>query len=103
MSHGITQRTAIAITLMGVLLLAFGTCVVPATPATHRCCKHMSMPCHGKADCCKVNPQIPATGTPFFSGHAGANVSEDFFSSASDAALRGQAISPVVASQSSPP
>jgi hypothetical protein len=104
MLRGIGQRTAVAITLVGVLLLSVATCVLPAQPTTHRCCMHMSMPCEGKADCCKVSPQIPpATVTPLFSGFASNNVTEDFLSAASGSASREAAIAPVVPSQSSPP
>jgi hypothetical protein len=65
---------------------------------------HMSMPCEGKADCCKVSPQIPpATVTRLFPGFASNNVTEDFLSAASGSASREAAIAPVVPSQSSPP
>jgi hypothetical protein len=104
MLRGISQRTAIAITLMGVLLLSVGTCVVPAQPATHRCCMHMSMPCEDKADCCKVSPQIPpATVTPLFSGFASINVTEGFLAARDSSMSRGDVIAPVVPSQSPPP
>ncbi|MGA1982786.1 MAG: hypothetical protein ABSG84_09930 [Acidobacteriaceae bacterium] len=103
MLRGITRRTAVAITLIGVFLLSVGTCVVPAQSTTHRCCMHMSMPCEGKADCCKVIPQTPpATVTPLFSGFASINVTEDFLSAASGSAARNTAIAPVVPSQSPP-
>lgn len=104
MLRGITRRTTVAITLIGVLLLSFGTCVVPAQSTTHRCCMHMSMPCEGKADCCKVTPQIPpATVTPLFSGFASIDVTEDFLAAASGSAAREPVIALVIPSQSSPP
>jgi hypothetical protein len=104
MLRRISQRTAVAITLVGVLLLSVGTCVVPAQPAAKSCCMHMSMPCEGKADCCKVSPQIPlAAVTPLFSGSASMTVTEDFLSAAMGPASRQAAIVPVAPSQSSPP
>jgi hypothetical protein len=99
----LSQRMAVAITIMGMLLLSVGTCVIPAQSATHSCCAHMSMPCEGKADCCKVIPQVPpATVTPLFSGFASISVTADFFSVASGAASH-EAATVVVPSTSPPP
>ncbi len=105
MLRGISQRTAVAITLMGVLLLSVGTCVVPAQQATHKCCMHVGMACSGvKADCCKASPQIPpATVTPLFAGFASTDVAEVFLSAKDNPASRGVAIAPALPAQSPPP
>ena len=58
MLRGLTRRTAVAIALMGVLLLSVGTCVAPAQ-TTHNCCMHMTMPCESKVKCCMAAPQAP--------------------------------------------
>jgi hypothetical protein len=101
---GIGQRTAVAITLIGVLLLSFGTCMVPAQQVTHSCCMHMSMPCNGKADCCKVRPQIPpATVTPVFAGFASMDVAENLHSLGDRSTLRTAVIASSLPSQSPPP
>jgi hypothetical protein len=105
MFSGAGQRTAVAITLLGVLLLSVGTCVLPAQQATHRCCMHMSMSCSGvKADCCKVSPQTPpATVTPVFSGLASMDAAQEFVP-ASGNSLAGETLTaPFAPSQSSPP
>jgi hypothetical protein len=63
----------------------------------------MIMPCEGKADCCKISPQVPsATVKPLFSGLAPMSVTEDFLS-ASPASKRAASIAPVLPSQSPPP
>lgn len=104
MLRGITHRTAVAITLVGVLLLSVGTCVVPAQSVTHSCCMHMSMPCQGKADCCKAVPQVPpATVTPMFAGFVSTDVAEDFFTASDGFTSRATAITPVLPSLSPPP
>jgi hypothetical protein len=101
---GIGQRTAVAITLIGVLLLSFGTCVVPAQQVTHSCCMHMSMPCKGNADCCKVSPQVPpATVTPVFAGLASMDVAGDSPSLGHSSTLRTAVITSSLPSQSPPP
>jgi hypothetical protein len=101
---GISQRTGVAITLMGVLLLSVGTCVVPAH-ATHECCMHMGMACNGvKADCCEASPKIPpATVTPLFAGLASTDMAEVFLSTNNRLTLRGVAIAPALPAQSPPP
>ena len=70
MLRGISQRTAVAVALMGVLLLSVGTCVLPAQRAGHSCCQQMSMPCApANASCCAARPQVPpAVVTATFSG-----------------------------------
>lgn len=69
---GLGQRTAVAVALMGVLLLSVGTCVLPAQRAAHSCCQHMGMPCvPAKASCCTASPQAPvAVITTTLSGSA---------------------------------
>jgi len=103
MLRGITSRTAVAISLMAILVLSVGTCVVPARATTHSCCMHMNMPCEGKADCCKASPQVPpASVTPLFAGFASMDVAEDFLS-ANNSWTREAAIAQIVPSQSPPP
>jgi len=70
MLRGLSQRTAIAVALMGVLLFSVGACVLPAQHATHSCCQYMSMPCApANASCCTAGPQTPpAVVTATFSG-----------------------------------
>lgn len=107
MLPGVGQRTAVAITLLGVLLLSVGTGVLPtpAQQATHRCCTHMSMSCSGgKADCCKVSPQTPpATVIPVFPGLASMDAAQEFVP-ASGNSLSGEILAaPFAPSQSPPP
>jgi hypothetical protein len=104
MLRGISQRTAVAITLMGVLLLSVGTCLVPAQHATHGCCMHVGMRCPGdKADCCKAGPPVPlATVTPLFAGFASTDMAEVFLSANNSFTLRGVAIAPAIPAQSPP-
>jgi hypothetical protein len=88
---------------MGVLLLSVGSCVIPAQAAIHSCCVHMSMPCEGKADCCKVSPQTPpAAVTPLFAGFASMDIAEDFLSASDNSSAREIAIAPVLPPQSPP-
>jgi hypothetical protein len=103
MLRGTFSRTAVAISLIAVLLLSVGTCVVPAHAATHICCMHMSVPCEGKADCCKASPLVPpATVTPLFAGLASMDLAEVFLS-ANHSSTRETAIARIVPSQSPPP
>jgi hypothetical protein len=88
---------------MAMLLLSVGACVVPAQAATHICCMHMTMPCEGKADCCKASPQVPpATVTPLFAGFAPMDATEDFLSANSNSA-REAVVARVSSSQAPPP
>lgn len=84
MLRGLSQRTAVALALMGVLLISAGTCVLPAQQATHRCCQHMhmSMPCvPSNASCCTASPQTPpALVTPAFAGHDAVVIVQGFVS-----------------------
>lgn len=105
MLQGVGRRTAVAITLMGVLLLSVGTCVAPAQPAAHNCCMHMSMPCNGtKASCCIVRPQAPpATVTPIFAGFASMDVVQEYLPARASSTSRETVIAAVIPSQSPPP
>jgi hypothetical protein len=101
---GVGQRTAVIITLIGVLLLSGGTCILPAQQATHRCCMDMSKSCGGvKADCCKASPQTPpATVTPVFPGLASMDAAREFVPSNGDSLSREILTAPVAPSQSPP-
>jgi hypothetical protein len=104
MLRGISQRTAVAITLLGVLLLSVGTCVLPTQQATHRCCMQMSMPCESvNASCCTARPQVPpATVTPAFAGFASLDVAAEFLP-ANDSSLSREVVIALVAPSQSPP
>jgi hypothetical protein len=101
---GIGQRTAVAITLLGVLLLSVGTCVLPAQPATHSCCMHMSMPCKSlNANCCAAGPQVPpATVTPIVTGFASMDVAQEFLP-ASARSISREAVSARLVTPQAPP
>ena len=105
MLPGVGQRTAVVITLIGVLLLSVGTCILPAQQATHRCCMHMSMPCGGvKADCCKASPQTPpATVIPIFRNLASMDAAQEFVPASGNSLSRETLTAPVIHSQSPPP
>jgi hypothetical protein len=102
---GIGQRTAVAITLIGVLLLSVGTCVLPAQRAAHSCCMHMSMPCESlQASCCVAAPQSPpAAVTPLFTGLTQADVAQNFHLAGDASNPREALIAAVLPSQSPPP
>jgi hypothetical protein len=104
MLRGIGQRTAVAVTLMGVLLLSVGTCVLPAQHATHSCCMHMSMPCKSlSASCCTAGPQAPpATVTPIVTGFASMDVAQVFLP-ARDSSLSREAVGAPIMPPQSPP
>jgi hypothetical protein len=70
MLRGLSQRTAVAVALVGVLLFLVGTCVLPAQHARHSCCSQMDIPCApANASCCAASPQAPpAVVTSMFSG-----------------------------------
>jgi hypothetical protein len=73
MLRGAGQRTMVAITLITVVLLSSGMCLLPAQQTSARsCCLHMGMACDSsQASCCTVGPQIPpATIAPAFLGLA---------------------------------
>jgi hypothetical protein len=81
MLRGISQRAAVVITLIGVVLLSSGLRVLPAShSAAHSCCLHMGMPCDSsQASCCTVGPQIPpATIAPAFLGLASVDAMQEF-------------------------
>jgi hypothetical protein len=105
MLTGTTQRTAVAIALMGVLLLTVGACVLPAQHATHSCCMHMSMPCGSvNANCCVAVPHAPsAMVTQAFHGQASVEVAQDFFSADIFDASQLAVTAAVVPPQSPPP
>jgi len=104
MLRGISQRTAVAITLMG-LLLSVGTCIIPAQRVVRSCCSHMSMPCDGtKANCCKVSPQAPpAAVTQVFPGFASMDAAEDFFPASGKSTPHPIVVATVLPPQSPPP
>src|ERR1039458_6704649 len=104
MLHGLSQRTAVAIALMGVLLFSVGYCVVPAQHAAHRCCSHMSMPCApSSTNCCTASPQIPpAVVTAAFSGSGDMAVAQVFLP-ASDRSVSRDGVAPAVIPSHSPP
>jgi len=90
---------------LGVLLLTVGTCVLPAQPATHPCCMHMSMPCESlNASCCTVRPQIPpATINPVAAGVAPMDIAEDFLPATLNSLARASIVAAVQPAQSPPP
>jgi hypothetical protein len=105
MLRGVNQRTAIAITLMGVLLLSIGTCVIPAQSAAHSCCSHMGMPCPSvNAGCCAASPGTPtAVVTPAFPGLAPIDIAADFLPAGDSSVSRDAMIASILPSQSPPP
>lgn len=103
---GIGQRTAVAITLIGVVLLLSGTSLLPASQtASHSCCLRMSMPCErSQASCCTVAPQVPpATVSQVFPGLASVEVVQSFALAIDRPDSRDAAATAVVPSQSPPP
>jgi hypothetical protein len=103
MSPGIVQRMAVAITLMGMLLLSVGAGVSPAQHAAHACCMHMSMPCgSANASCCVADSQTPPATTPVLPGITAPDAAQEFLS-AGGATSRQATIVAVVPSQSPPP
>jgi hypothetical protein len=105
MLRSVRQRTAVAISLLGVLLLTIGTWVLPAQHATHNCCMHMSMPCESlNASCCTVRPQIPpATVNPVVAGVTPMGIAEDFLPTGPSPRASITMIATVPPSQSPPP
>jgi hypothetical protein len=105
MLRGTGQRTMVAITLIGVVLLSSGMCMLPAShSAAHSCCLHMGMPCDSShASCCAVDPQIPpAAVTPAFLGVASMDTVQGFPLAMDRPASRGAATTTVTPSQSPP-
>ena len=105
MLRGISQRTAVAITLIGVVLLLSGMSLLPAPRSTaHSCCLHMSMPCgSSQASCCTAGPQIPpAAVTPAFPGLASIEVVQGFALAIDRPASRDAVVTAVIPSQSPP-
>src|SRR5579859_3890332 len=99
-----TRRTAVAIALMGVLLLSVGTCVLPAQAATHGCCMHMTMPCEPGANCCVAAPHTPpAMVTPAFHGVAAVEAVRGVVAAGDGAISRDVAAAVVLPAQASPP
>ena len=105
MLRGISQRTAVAVALMGVLLFSVGTCVLPAQHATHSCCSQMSMPCApAKTNCCTASPQAPpAVVTAVFSGFTQMAATLVSLPASDSSVSRVGAIAAVLPSQSPPP
>jgi hypothetical protein len=100
-----SQRTAVAIALMSVLLFSVGTCVLPAQPATHGCCSHMSMPGMPlKSTCCTASPRIPpaVTTAPYRSAPALA-ITQQAIPAPDHLASRESVIAAVIPSHSPPP
>ena len=105
MLRGISQRTAVVITLIGVVLLSSGMWVLPASHSTtHSCCLQMGMPCDSsQASCCTAGPQIPpAAVTPAFLGLASVDAVQGFPLAMDRPATR-NAVTTVVAPSQSPP
>ena len=105
MLRGISQRTAVAVALMGVLLFSVGTCVLPAQHATHSCCSQMSMPCApANASCCAASPQVPpAVVTATFSGATQMAATQVSLPSSDSSVSCVGVIAAVLPSQSPPP
>jgi hypothetical protein len=104
MLRGFGQRAAVAITLMGVLLLSVGVCVLPAQHAAHGCCSHMGVPCESlNANCCAAGPQIPAAVvSPVFAGLASIDLAP-VFQPAIDRSLPNELVIARIAPSLSPP
>jgi len=101
-----TRRTAVAIALMGMLLLSVGTCVLPAQATTaHGCCMHMTtMPCESKVNCCVAAPHAPpAMVTPAFHGVVAGELVRGVVAAGDDAIAREVAAVAVLPPQASPP
>jgi hypothetical protein len=106
MMRGINQRTAVAITLIGVVMLLSGMSLLPASPtATHSCCLRMNMACESsQASCCTAGPQVPpASVTPAFLGMASVEVVQSFTLAIDRPDSRDAAATAVVPFQSPPP
>jgi len=105
MLRGFGQKSAVAITLIGVLLVSVGVCLLPAQHPTHSCCSHMSMPCDAlNASCCAASPHVPlASVTPVFRGLTSMAVAQAYLPSHHSSMPRVVAIAPVAPSQSPPP
>jgi hypothetical protein len=95
----------VAITVITVVLLSSGMCLLPAQQASARsCCLHMGMPCDSsQASCCTVGPQIPpATIAPAFLGLASVDAMREFPLAMDQPAWRGAVTTAVTPSQSPP-
>ena len=61
MLHGVFQRAAVAILLIGALVAPAQICLQHAHKARHACCVSMSEPgATIHSDCCAVRPTLPA-------------------------------------------
>jgi len=105
MLRGFSQRIAVTVALMGVLLFSVGTCVLPAQHATHSCCQHMSMPCApARANCCTTSPQVPsAVVTATFSGTTQMAAMQVTLPASDNSVSRMGVIAAALPSQSPPP
>jgi hypothetical protein len=106
MLRGAGQRMMVAITLITVVLLSSGMCLLPAQQTSARsCCLHMGMPCDSsQASCCTVGPQIPpATIAPVFLGLASLDIMQGFVLAMDRPASRDAVTTAVTPSQSPPP
>src|SRR5271157_3634480 len=61
MSRGVFQRAAVAIVLMGSLLMPSGNCLQPTHKAAHSCCLHASKSHQSVGtNCCTASAPLPA-------------------------------------------
>ena len=95
----------VAITLLTVVLLSSGMCLLPAQQTSaHSCCLHMGMPCDSShASCCTAGPQIPpAAVAPAFLGLASVDTAQGFLLAVDRPASRDAVTTAVNPSQSPP-
>lgn len=79
MSHGVLQRAAVAILLMGTLVAPSGICQQQTHKAAHDCCASASQSSASvQNDCCTARTNLPAVVVPDRSGPAPLTVAHEF-------------------------
>jgi len=83
MRSGVFQRAAVAILLMGTLLVPMGICLQRTQNTAHSCCSHPSEPAKtAQKNCCIASAPLPAVVvTPDLPDAASIMVAQEFVSS----------------------
>jgi len=104
MLHGVFQRAAVAILLIGALVAPAQICLQHAHKARHACCVSMSEPgATIHSDCCAVRPTLPAVVVaPAVSGSVTVSGAQEFVSSTGLSSPLEFTVSAVIPPQSPP-
>ena len=105
MLHGVFQRAAVAVLLIGSLVAPAQICLQHAQKTGHRCCVSMSEPgatIHN--DCCSVRPTLPAVVVaPAVTSSVTVSDAQEFVSSNGLSSPSELTVSAVIPPQSPPP